>query len=51
MGSVAPGSSQVDAYETDGFRATGSATFVDLATPADVPASLTGTFELECPRP
>lgn len=51
MGSIEEGASQVDSYESDGFHATGTATFADLANVSDVPAPLTGTFEVTCPRP
>jgi hypothetical protein len=40
---------KVDSVTTDGFRATGSATFLDLDSPDA--QTLTGTFEVTCPKP
>ena len=51
MSNIGPGVSQVDSYETDGFRATGTATFVSLAEHSDSPEGIAGTFEVTCPRP
>ncbi len=47
------GLSQVDSFATDGYHATGSATFVDfqafgLGGEAE---TISGTFEVTCPRP
>lgn len=50
---VQPGSSQVDSFESDGYRASGEATFID-ATAVMVsqdPEPVTGTFEVRCVRP
>lgn len=50
---VQPGSSQVDSFESDGYRASGEATFID-ATAVMVsqdPEPVTGTFEVRCAHP
>jgi hypothetical protein len=51
MSNIGPGVSQVDSFESDGFHATGSATFVSLAEHSDAPEGIQGTFEVTCPRP
>jgi hypothetical protein len=51
MSNIGPGVSQVDSYETDGYHATGSATFVSLVQHSDEPEGIPGTFEVTCPRP
>jgi len=44
------GMSQVDTFTTDGYRASGSATFVDIANPTGDLTPVTGTFEVSCPK-
>jgi hypothetical protein len=46
-----PGSSQVDGFRSDGYHATGTATFVDVANPTAELTPVTGTFDVTCPRP
>jgi hypothetical protein len=46
-----PGTSQVDGFTTDGYHATGTATFVDIAIPTEELTPVTGSFEVTCPRP
>lgn len=48
---IEPGMSQVDSFETDGYRVTGTATFVDVAIFGEAPQPVTGSFEVTCPRP
>jgi hypothetical protein len=45
------GLSQVDTFTSDGYRASGTATFVDTALFGEAPTPITGTFEVNCPRP
>lgn len=53
MTNVEPGQSQVDSFSTDGYHASGTATFFDAF--ADVSGTpqepISGTFEVTCPRP
>jgi hypothetical protein len=46
-----PGMSQVDDFSTDGYHATGTATFVDIADFTADLVPVAGTFEVTCPRP
>ncbi len=48
---IKPGMSQVDSFTTDGYQASGAASFVDVADFSSGPVSITGTFEVSCPRP
>lgn len=50
---VEPGSSQVDSFESDGYHATGTATFIDAnaVMVSEDPEPITGTFEVNCARP
>ncbi len=46
-----PGMSQVDSFTTDGYRASGSATFVEISDFGADLVPISGTFEVSCPRP
>jgi hypothetical protein len=50
---VEPGSSQVDSFDSDGYRASGEATFIDATAVmvSEDPEPITGTFEVTCARP
>jgi hypothetical protein len=45
------GMSQVDSFDSDGYRASGTATFVNLAIFDQPLEPVSGTFEVSCPRP
>ncbi len=48
---IKPGMSQVDSYTSDGYQASGTATFVDVFDFTADPVPVKGTFEVSCPRP
>lgn len=50
MTNVEPGQSQVDSFSTDGYHASGTATFLDPFAGGTPPEPMTGTFEVTCPR-
>jgi hypothetical protein len=41
----------VTSFTSDGYRASGTAAFVDMTQLADPPPPINGTFEVSCPRP
>lgn len=45
---IAAGSSQVDSFEIDGLRASGTATFIDTFALGDSKPVVEGTFEIAC---
>jgi hypothetical protein len=55
---LVPGLSQVDSFSSDGFRATGTATFMDvrgwqrvgMGLEDEPPDPIAGTFEVACPE-
>lgn len=50
---VEPGSTQVDSFVSDGYHASGEATFIDATAVmvSEDPQPVTGTFEVTCARP